>query len=564
MEKCSENFSSQIKYFAVIYLIFCRNRVQFVVTIMFLRKIKAKDKTYLHIVESYRQDRKVKQRSIACLGRLDDLVKTDQLQRIGRALLKYSKENPQLLDISTAEEKDRKHWGTVAVAAKLWEGFGLGKLFAALTEKRKIQFDFFSSVFLMLLDRLQDPKSKLQSYRQQHRYHGIIEIDLHNLYRALDVLAESKESIEEHLFDKNVSLWNMKVDLVLYDVTTFYFESVRADGLREFGYGKDGNVNEVQVMLGLLTDTEGRPVGFDLFAGNICEGKTLEKALDKLSKRFKLGRLILIADQAMFSQANIEMMRDAGYQYIVGGRVKSRGQKIKDEILDPAGYVEIAGKENQELFKIKTIKVGDDNLICSWSKKRAEKDKRDRERLIDKARKIIEQKKGSIVSKRGALKYIDLNDKTAGKISERKIADDERWDGYYGIQTNAEQIAAENLLGYYHSLWRIEESFRIFKSHLDARPLFHWTHKRIKGHFVLCFIAFLLERTLELELKRQQIEYSPQRIRKALDDLQYSEIVIEGQVFWIRSQIAGLANDILRTMKIKIPPNITPADNFPL
>ena len=385
------------------------------------------------------------------------------------------------------------------------------------------------------------------------------------MYRALDLLAESKQSIEEYLFDKNVSLWNMRVDLVLYDVTTLYFESVRADGFREFGYGKDGNVNEVQVMLGLLVDMDGRPIGFDLFPGNICEGKTLEQALNKLSKRFKLGRLILIADQAMFSQANIQMMKDAGYEYIVGGRVKSRPQQIKDQILNPDGYALVAGKESEDLFKVKTIKIGeDDHLICSWSKKRAEKDKRDRERLIAKAKKITEQKKGSIVSKRGALKYIELDGKIAGKISEKKIAIDEQWDGYYGIQTNAKQIAAENLLGYYHNLWRIEESFRIFKSHLETRPVFHWTEKRIKGHLVLCFIAFLLERTLELELKKQKIEYSPARIRKALDDLQYSEIVIEGQAFLITSTVTGLANDILRTMKIKIPPKITPAHNFSL
>ncbi|MGI0014599.1 MAG: IS1634 family transposase, partial [Nitrososphaera sp.] len=508
---------------------------------MFIREIKSKNKTYLHIIESFREDGKIKHRSIAALGCLDDLRNTDQLQRIARALLKYSQHNPNLLDISTVEEKSRKRWGAVAVAAKLWKSFGLGELFASLIEKRKIQFEFFSAVFLMLLDRFREPKSKLKSYQQQDCYHGIIDVDLHNLYRALDLLAESKQSIEEYLFEKNASLWNMKVDLVLYDVTTFYFESVRADGMREFGYGKDGNVNEVQVMLGLLTDMEGRPIGFDLFPGNICEGKTLEQALNKLSKRFKLGRLILIADQAMFSQANIQMIRDAGYEYIIGGRIKSRGQKIKDEILDPAGYLQMSSKESEELFKVKTIKVGDDDLICSWSKKRAEKDKRDRERLIDKAKKIIEQKKGSIVSKRGALKYIEINDKITGKISEPKIANDEQWDGYYGIQTNAKQITPENLLGYYHNLWRIEESFRIFKSHLDARPVFHWTEKRINGHFVLCFIAFLLERTLELELKRQKIEYSPARIRKALDDLQYSEIVIEGKEFWVTSPVTGLA-----------------------
>ena len=138
---------------------------------MFIREIKSKNKTYLHIIESFRQDGKSKHRSIAALGSLDDLRNTDQLQRIARALLKYSQHNPNLLDFSTAEEKSRKRWGTVAVVAKLWKSFGLGELFAALTEKRKIHFEFFSAVFLMLLDRLRDPKSKLKSYQEQDCYH---------------------------------------------------------------------------------------------------------------------------------------------------------------------------------------------------------------------------------------------------------------------------------------------------------------------------------------------------------------------------------------------------------
>lgn len=115
---------------------------------------------------------------------------------------------------------------------------------------------------------------------------------------------------------------------------------------------------------------------------------------------------------------------------------------------------------------------------------------------------------------------------------------------------------------YYHQLWKIEESFRIFKSHLETRPIFHWTVKRIKGHFVLSFITFLLERTLEVQLKQNNISYSPLLIRKAMDELQYSVLFVQGKEFWLRSQVSGLANDILRTLKIKIPPNLSPADSF--
>jgi transposase len=532
---------------------------------MFLREIKSKNKKYLHIIESYREEGKVKHRSIAALGCIEDEKNAEQLKKIGQALLNYTS-SAKLIDITQVEEKQRKNWGTVAVVAKLWKNFELGKLFGELIEERKIEFEFFSAVFLMLMDRLLEPKSKLKSYQEQKNYHGVIEIELHQLYRALDVLAESKEKIEEHIFEKNKTLWNMEVDLVLYDVTTFYFESVKADELREFGYGKDGNINEVQILFGLLVDIEGRPIGFDIFPGSSFEGHTIREAVKKLSKRFQVKRLILIADQGMFSNENLELIKKCDYQYIVGGRLKNRSKEIKTEVLDWSGYVELTSKnadKSDEKFKVKTIKLEEDDLICSWSKKRAQKDKADRERLVLKAKKIVEAKKGQIISRRGALKYIELDqNKIATKIDEKKILEDELWDGYYGLQSNAIDLSPQDILAYYHHLWRIEESFRIFKSHLETRPIFHWTAKRIKGHFVLSFIAFLLERTLEIQLKQNNIPYSPQLIRKALDELQYSVLFVQGKEFWLRSQVSGLANSILRTLKIKIPPNISPADSF--
>lgn len=123
-------------------------------------------------------------------------------------------------------------------------------------------------------------------------------------------------------------------------------------------------------------------------------------------------------------------------------------------------------------------------------------------------------------------------------------------------------MQGKNVLEAYHGLWKIEEAFRVLKSHIEARPIFHWTEKRIKGHIMLCFLAFLIERTLELELKAQQIDYSPARIKDALNSLQFSEIECEGQIFYLRSPVEGLANDILRTLKIRIPAKITTPEGF--
>jgi transposase len=481
------------------------------------------------------------------------------------SLLKYCKER-DIFNISKAKEKGRYRWGCVKVYRRLWDRFGLDKILSMISKERKVRFDYFSAIFLMIVDRLTEPKSKLKSYEEQDRYYGIARSDLHHLYRALDILAEGKEKIEEFLFERNKNLFNIKVNVVLYDVTTLYFESVKVDSMRDFGFSKDCKINEVQVVIGLIVDLEGQPIGFDIFPGNTYEGHTLKKVIERLENRFKIQRLIFIADQAMLSKENLDIIRNSGYEYVVGSRIKNKGKRIKEEILNINDYTKVSYKDydNEDVddLRYKVINLNEDKLIAIWSKKRAEKDAKDRQRLIERAQEMIKKGANRVVSKRGALKYIDIKMEQLPRLNKDKINQDALWDGFYGIQTNCKDMSFYNLMKFYHDLWKIEESFRIFKSHLEMRPVFHWTPRRIKGHLVLCFIAFLLERTLELELKRANILYSPERVRNALEELQFSEVIIEGKVFYLRSNIRGLANKILRCLKIKIPPTISTPDKF--
>jgi len=526
---------------------------------MFLREIKTKGKTYLNIIESYWKDGKARHKSIASLGRLDNLQNTKQLRKIALGLLRYCKENHTPLDLTTCEETQRKIWGAPVVIKKIWDKFKLEELFTRLIGSRKIKFDVFSSIFLMVIDRLLSPQSKLQSYEKQGRYWNIKENELHHLYRALDLLQEGKDQIEDYLFNMHKSLFNMKVDVVFYDVTTLYFESVRRDTLRDFGFSKDLKIKEVQIVLGLLLDQEGRPIGYDLFPGNISEGKTIKDAVEKLKERFQINRLILVGDRAMLSQDNLQLISSRGYEYIVGFRIRNTKEDLQNQILKEEGYMEVRTEE--EVFKYKEIYQGQDRIICSYSSKRARKDQYDRERLIEKAEKLLKGRK-SVISRRGAARYLEIKSLTSPQIDEGKIKEDEKFDGYSTIITNCRSLQGKNVLEAYHGLWKIEEAFRVLKSHIEARPIFHWTEKRIKGHIMLCFLAFLIERTLELKLKAHQIDYSPPKIKAALNSLQFSEIECEGQIFYLRSPVEGLANDILRTLKIRIPAKITTPEGF--
>ncbi len=150
--------------------------------------------------------------------------------------------------------------------------------------RTRAKFDLTNSCLRMVIEHLLNPKSKLGIYNNQMKYFGLPEVELQHLYRSLDILSDHKDDLEKELFLRNMNLFNMKIDVVFYDVTTFYFESVKADSLKDFGFSKDNKFNEVQVVLGLLINLDGMPIGYELFPGNTFDGKTLENALEKLKK----------------------------------------------------------------------------------------------------------------------------------------------------------------------------------------------------------------------------------------------------------------------------------------
>jgi transposase len=540
---------------------------------MFLKKTYSKNHTYLSLVETYRQQNKVKHRVIAQLGRQDELIANKQLFRIIESLSKVAGVSERL-GLESMEEKERLNWGGVKVYRYLWDLFKMDDVLEQSIKKSRSKVDFKNSTFLMALCCLVKPSSKLKVFKGQNRFLGLEEIPLHELYRTLDLLCDGKQHIEEVLFEKNVSLFNMEIDIVFYDVTTLYFESVRGDNLRDFGFSKDNKINEVQVVVGLLVDTEGRPIGIDVFSGNTFEGHTLEKALTKLKKRFKIREVVVVADRGINAKLNLKAIRDCGFDYIVGSRLKSMPKAIRSKVLDMQNYVEIPTRD--EKLTLKSFTMNHDNwviekdsktgkktktclkeiLACTWSSKRAEKDRKDRQRAIKKAEGLI-QDPNTIYNKRGARKYIEIQQDSNPTLNQQKIDDDEKWDGFYGIQCSRLEMAPQKIAEAYHRLWKIEESFRVLKSTLQTRPIFHWTPKRIKGHLMVCFIAFLLERTLELELKKKNISFSPDTIREALNQLEMSVIDLNGQTLLLRSKVTGLGAQILRSLKLATPKNLS-------
>ena len=540
---------------------------------MFLKKTYSKNYTYLSLAETYREDGAVKHRIIAQLGRLDALQQDDQLHRLAKSFQRLCENKERKFSLDSLDELDRVNWGAEKVYRSLWNKFEFKKLFEDIFKDRKNTFSISETVFLEVLSRLISPCSKLKLHATQKDYFVVDSSRLEHLYRVLDFIADKKDAIELAIFNKNKTLFNCSVDIVFYDVTTLYFESVKPNSLMDFGYSKDCKFGEVQVVLGLLIDTDGRPVGFDVFKGNTFEAKTLSEALQKLKTRFHVRDVIIVADRGINSKINLKIIKDNGFNYIVGSRLKSKSKDVKLKVLDKDNYkVLFRDKDRTTLsysFAYKNAvkyqdadgkwhqEILDEKLHCTWDSSRSNKDKKDRNRLIEKAKTIISSG-GDGSSKRGAKKYIKYSkNKNPLALNEAKIIDDEKWDGFYGIQTSKYDMSTDEVLAAYKTLWKIEESFRVLKSNIEARPMFHWSEKRIRGHLIICFIAFLLHRTLELILIEAQCEYRPNKIREALNKMELSIVKIEEQEMYLCSRLDGLSMDILRALKLPAPKRLS-------
>jgi len=570
---------------------------------MFARVVTSKGNRYLNIIESYRDGKKAKQRVIANLGRVDKL-EIDSIERLAEKLLSVVESEKKIEQTSTPniEELDRYNYGYV-VYRKLWNRFKLDKILDKLVIDKKIKYDFKSVVFSMVVDRLMKPKSKLALIENKEDYFHINdELQLNHIYRGLDILAANKIEIEEALFNQNKTMFNISTDIVFYDVTTFYYESKNENDLKKFGYSKDGKFGDVQIVMGLMIDKNGLPIGYELFTGNTFDSKTMVKVLDNLKEKFNLDKVIIVADRGLNSKINLKYIKDAGYDYLMAVSIKSLNKKMKDAILDKKSYTNILATEDSEdgLYAYKTLEYDNvvkyeeeitnsdtgevsrtkeeitlkEKFVCTYSDKRARKDQYDRGRGLDKANTIIlNNQKSSLTTTRSFKKFIQKESKEDNcnefimGMDWMKIKEQQRYDGFYAITTSKLDLDPMEIIQNYRNLHKIEDSFRVLKSTFNTRPIFHHKEQRIEAHFIVCFIAFMLERDLEIRLKKSKsfttYTITPERIKEALNSLELSKIKVDNKTLYMKSNHSNgkkklkFAKEIMRFLQIKQLKNIS-------
>ncbi len=356
----------------------------------------------------------------------------------------------------------------------------------------------------LVVTRLYHPGSKLRTAEYMERFmHQSYSSDA--IHRFLDELCERdrtaeqvreatddsigvKWQVEQVAFEHTKAVMGGQVTVAFYDTSTLYFES-QEDDVRVPGYSKDGKNENPQVVLGLLVGTGGNPIGYELHKGNQYEGTTLLPIVKKLERRFCLSRPMVVADAGLLSAKNIEQLEEEGYEYIIGARVRSMSKADKEAVMG----LGLKDGEQQSL----TIK--DKRHVISMSDSRARKDARDREKGIKRLEKRFASgviTKAS-VNNRGYNRFLTLEGETTVTIDQGKIAEDMRLDGLKGYVTNS-KIKDKEVIDNYRNLHFIERAFRMNKTDLAIRPIYHRLFNRIEAHVCICFTAY----TILLELER--------------------------------------------------------------
>lgn len=305
--------------------------------------------------------------------------------------------------------------------------------------------------------------------------------------------------------------------ILFYDVTTLYFETTDSDELRESGFSKDGKNSNSQVVLGLLVSRGGYPLSYSLFNGSQYEGYTMLPIVDDFVQRFKLGKdFVVIADAGLMSAKNIKLLRDGGYKYVIGARIKSESGEMMEKI--------IATEHRNGAFNDIKYHYGD-RLIVGYSDERAKKNTHDREEGVMRLRKRYA--KGTLtkadINKRGYNKFLSVSSGVTVSIDEDKVKQDAVWDGLKGYRTNTD-MRPEDVYDAYQNLWNVERSFRITKGTLDVRPMFHFTPRRIEAHVCICFVALKVYKELERLLKQSGCPYSVDEVLRIAETVVTIEI----------------------------------------
>ena len=393
--------------------------------------------------------------------------------------------------------------------------------------------ELLSSLFKDLVTiRILEPASKLRSIDLIQAYFGM-QHRRQNYYKEAKKWISLKDEVLEKVNDFAQKEYGFDYSLIFYDVTTLYFETFEGDDLRKTGFSKDSKSQQPQILVGLMVSKEGFPLAFDIFPGNTFEGHTILPVVRAFILKNNVKRFTVVADAAMISAENIKELKAEGIHYIVGARLGNLPQSI---------FEEINAKIMREDGKTIRIKTDKGYLICSFSNTRYRKDKYEMDKQILKAQTIIKSP-----SKNTKAKFVKAHNEKL-KINEDLIQKTTKLLGIKGYYTDMSEqdISTSKVIERYHELYKVEQAFRVAKSDLETRPIFHFKEDPIKLHLLICFLALVISKHIEiktgLSIKRFNTEVKKVADAKMVNKLTQKEVIVGGKLSETATELLSKLN----------------------
>jgi transposase len=547
---------------------------------MFLKRLErsksGKKHTYWALVESYRTAGSSRHRVVAYLG---ELKKSEQngWAALGRRLDKKDRPQPSLFDPPCYDEPDDdepvlvklkdiqldrlRDFGDVWLALGLWRLLGLDTLLAGLMSEGQEEVPWPVVAAILAIARLCEPSSELHIADTWYRRTALDDLlgvaveqaHTRRLYEGLDELLPHKEAIEKHLKERLGDLFDLKYDLLLYDVTSTYFEGQCAGNpLAQRGHSRDSRPDCLQVCIGLVVTTDGIPLGYEVFAGNTNDSKTVETIVKALEGKYGQASRIWVMDRGMVSKKNLEFLRERKASYIVG-TPKAMLRQFEQHLTTKDWQEVQAGVE----VRLVPGPDGAETFILARSADRREKEKAMHERFLERLEERL--KKMQAAAEKGRLKDASIANQRLGRLKERywrasgaldvKIAPitkptgparlsitwtrNTRWgewaalsEGCYLLRTNLTETDPAKLWKWYIQLTEAEWAFRIHKDELEIRPIWHRKEDRVKAHILVCFLAYVLWKTLAQWMRGAGLGDAPRTVVEEFAKIKSGDVVL--------------------------------------
>lgn len=560
------------------------------VLIVNLKQSRRKDgRVYLSIEKAYRDPitGKPRAKTIQSLGYLDELEKEydnpiTHFKEVARKMTEEEKLEKKLTLSINMDEKispdtdNRKNFGYAAIL-KIYHEIGLDVFFKNKSRHKKFKYNTNSIMIMLVVSRLLSPGSKKKAFEEKDRYFERFSFSLADVYRSLSHFSEISTEFQRYLNSQISVKYGRNTKTIYYDVTNFYFEIDEADEFRKFGLSKEKRQDPI-VQMGLAMDADGIPLHYELFSGNTVDKETFRPVIAEVRRNYDTGRIIVVADMGIITGDNIFYLqgKEKGKNfngYVFSFSVRGGTKAFKEFVLSDKGYVDKNGNPADEnaSFKMKSRVIARDinvtlpsgrktkktvyeKQVVFWGRKYALKAQAEREEILKKAYDLVANPpKYTQATSYGAAKYVkNLKfDKKTGEIlkvkehpvfDSAKVAEEEKYDGYFAIVTSEMDMSDTEVIETYRGLWQIEETFRITKGVLETRPVYVSLQDHINAHFLTCFISLTIMRIIQ---KKTGKLYSAEKIVECLNRISCSNEHENIYLFDYRSKISDVIGEAL-------------------